>query len=81
MSLKPLIWQAVSALCRYGGPGSQAVDDRFSIGFETYLASSHNVAYASLDGRGTNSRGVDLKHLLYKKMATLEMEDQILGGQ
>ena len=66
---------------RYGGPGSQAVDYRFSIGYETYLASSENAVYAYLDGRGTASRGQDFKYLLYKRMATYEVEDQIIGAR
>ena len=67
--------------CSYGGAGSQAVDYRFSVGFETFMASTHNVVYAFLDGRGTTSRGQDFKHLLYRSMATVEVEDQILGCQ
>ena len=65
--------------CSYGGAGSQAVDYRFSVGFETYMASSEGAVYAFLDGRGTTSRGQNFKHLLYRSMATVEVEDQILG--
>ena len=65
----------------YGGPGSQAVNSVFSTGYETYLASTHNVVYAFMDGRGTVGRGEEFKHLLYRKMATIEVEDQLIGTE
>ncbi|KAL5005835.1 hypothetical protein ScPMuIL_016993 [Solemya velum] len=37
----------------YGGPGSQQVKQEFSLGWETYLASSHNIICAFVDVRGT----------------------------
>jgi len=66
--------------CRYGGPGSQKVTERFHIGWETYLASSESVVYTSLDGRGTASRGNRFKYLLYRKLGSIEIEDQLLAG-
>ncbi|KAI0239208.1 Prolyl endopeptidase FAP [Lamellibrachia satsuma] len=63
----------------YGGPGSQRVSERFSLGWHTYMASSHRVVYASLDGRGTASRGDLYLFQLYRQLGTLEVEDQLLG--
>ena len=65
---------------RYGGPGSQKVTERFQLGWETYLASSEKVVYASLDGRGTSSRGNRFKFLLYRNLGSIEIEDQLLAG-
>ena len=64
---------------RYGGPGSQRVSERFSLGWHTYMASSRRVVYASLDGRGTASRGDLYLFQLYRQLGTLEVEDQLLG--
>jgi dipeptidyl-peptidase-4 len=64
----------------YGGPGSQKVTERFQLGFETYLASSEEIVYASLDGRGSASRGNRFKYLLYRKLGLVEVEDQLLAG-
>jgi len=66
--------------CRYGGPGSQKVTERFQLGWETYLSSYESVVYASLDGRGTASRGNRFKYLLYRNLASIEIEDQLLAG-
>jgi len=65
---------------RYGGPGSQKVTERFQLGWETYLASSEKIVYASLDGRGTSSRGNRFKYLLYRNLGSIEIEDQLLAG-
>ena len=51
------IWQFNVLFCpnRYGGPGSQRVNNRYIIDFHTHLVSSERVAYAFVDGRGTGS--------------------------
>lgn len=64
----------------YNSPGSQRVTEKFQLGWETYLVTSEEVVVASLDGRGTASRGNKFKHLLYRKMAVVDVEDQLLGG-
>ncbi|CAD5116647.1 DgyrCDS5517 [Dimorphilus gyrociliatus] len=65
----------------YGGPGSQRVTERFSIGWEHYWTTSQNVVHIALDGRGTNNNGTHFMHLLYRKVGTLEVEDQITGAK
>ncbi|KAK2155042.1 hypothetical protein LSH36_251g08017 [Paralvinella palmiformis] len=65
----------------YAGPGSQAVDFRFETGFDTYMVSSHNIVYVRIDGRGTTSRGDAFKYLVYRKLATIEIDDQIAGAR
>ena len=38
---------------RYGGPGSQTVDERWSVGWHTYLASNRDFIVANIDVRGS----------------------------
>jgi len=61
----------------YGGPGSQKVDYRWSVGWCEYLATTRNFVYASIDGRGTGFQSDEYKFLIYRNMGTLEMVDQI----
>ncbi|XP_048454758.1 prolyl endopeptidase FAP-like isoform X2 [Rhincodon typus] len=61
----------------YGGPGSQKVDDRFSIDWATYLASTERVIVASFDGRGSAYQGDKIMHAIYRRLGTYEVDDQI----
>ncbi|XP_067843476.1 dipeptidyl peptidase 4 [Heptranchias perlo] len=61
----------------YGGPCSQKADDRFSIGWATYLASTEGIIVASFDGRGSGYQGDKIMHALYRRLGTYEVEDQI----
>ncbi|CAD7080974.1 unnamed protein product [Hermetia illucens] len=61
----------------YGGPDSYSVVDRWSIDWGSYLASSHSVIYAKIDGRGSGLRGEKLLHSIYLKLGTGEIDDQI----
>ena len=38
---------------RYGGPGTQTVDSRWGIGWNTYLASKRDFIVANIDVRGS----------------------------
>ena len=40
----------------YGGPESQTVDNRWSIGWKDYLVTNYNIVYGSIDGRGTGGQ-------------------------
>lgn len=59
----------------YGGPDSNAVLDRWSMDYGTFLA-SQGIIYVKIDGRGSGLRGDALMHQIYKKMGTVEIEDQ-----
>lgn len=61
----------------YGGPGSQMVDDRWSVGWGDYLATSRNIVYASIDGRGTGFQSDEYLFKVYRNLGSVEMEDQI----
>jgi len=66
----------------YAGPGSQRVMKTFPIGgstanWLTYLKSSHKIAVVSLDSRGASGRGDKFKFEMYRKLMTVEIQDQI----
>jgi len=69
----------------YAGPGSQRVMKTYPIGgntnnWLTYMKSTHKVVVASLDSRGAAGRGDKFKFEMYRKLATVEVQDQILSG-
>lgn len=47
----------------------------------TYLKSSQQVVVASLDGRGSAARGDKFMYEIYRRLGTVEVEDQLIGGQ
>lgn len=60
----------------YGGPDSNAVLDRWSVDYGTYMASQNGVVYVKIDARGSGLRGDALMHQIYRKLGTAEIEDQ-----
>ena len=62
---------------RYGGPGSQLVNDRFRIDWGDYLASEKGIIYTSIDGRGSGYAGDAILHALNRGLGTGEVDDQI----
>lgn len=67
-------------MTQYSGPGSQTVENRFSFGWEEYLAQEGFVVVA-VDGRGTGGRGSDFKKCTYLQMGILETQDQVEAAQ
>ena len=67
----------ITSHCRYGGPGSQQVTHRFRLGWDAYLSSTENIIIVQVDGRGSGARGQTYLHSIYKKLGTLEVQDQI----
>lgn len=65
----------------YGGPNSQKVTQQFKLGWEEYLASSHNIIIGYADGRGGGGRGNRWLHANYRKLGTTEVQDTITAGQ
>lgn len=61
---------------QYSGPGSQQVLDKWSIGWEYYLASK-NYVVVCVDGRGTGARGSEFQKCTYQQMGILEARDQV----
>lgn len=65
----------------YGGPNSANVVGTWSIGWGTHLASNRSVVYAKIDGRGSGLRGDRLMYQIYRKLGTVEVQDQITGAR
>lgn len=66
----------------YSGPGSQTVKDLWDRqGLWHQLLAQKGYIIFQMDNRGTAGRGRDFKHLLYKKLGTLEVEDLIDGAK
>ncbi|XP_072274347.1 dipeptidyl peptidase 4-like isoform X2 [Pyxicephalus adspersus] len=65
----------------YAGPCSQKADQYFRLNWATYLASTENIIVASFDGRGSGYQGDKILHQLYKRLGTVEIEDQISAGK
>lgn len=63
-------------LTQYSGPGSQSVQDRWTMDWEDALVEKGYIV-ACADGRGTGFRGEQFKKLTYGKLGALEVEDQI----
>lgn len=53
------------------------VVDRFRIDWGYHLASARGVIYAMIDGRGSGYQGDSMLHEIYRRMGTVEIEDQI----
>lgn len=63
-------------LYQYSGPGSQEVTDRFSISWETYMASQGYIVVC-VDGRGTGGRGAEFEKCTYLNLGIKESRDQV----
>ena len=63
-------------MTQYSGPNSQEVLDRWSIGWEQYLA-SQGYLVACVDPRGTGARGEEFRKCTYMKLGKYESDDQI----
>ena len=66
---------------RYGGPDTQKVTKQFRLGWEEYLASSHDIIIGFADGRGGSGRGNRWLHANYKRLGTYEVLDTITAGK
>lgn len=67
-------------MVQYSGPDSQEVLDKYSFGWEHYLA-ANDVLVISVDGRGTGARGSEFRKCTYMKLGDLESIDQIEAAQ
>ena len=55
--------------------------EEFKLDWMLYLSASENVITASVDGRGSSGRGNDFLHEVYKRLGTVEVKDQLEGGE
>ncbi|KAG5877789.1 hypothetical protein JTB14_027673, partial [Gonioctena quinquepunctata] len=61
----------------YGGPDFNQISDAFSIPFHYYLVTKREYIYILIDGRGSGKDGQNKLFQMYRKFATVEVEDQI----
>uniref|UniRef100_U5EWK1 Venom dipeptidyl peptidase 4 n=1 Tax=Corethrella appendiculata TaxID=1370023 RepID=U5EWK1_9DIPT len=61
----------------YGGPNSYGVTDSFSLDWGSYFTGNQSIIYVKIDGRGSGLRGDKLLFQIYKRLGTVEIEDQI----
>ncbi|KAL4217433.1 Inactive dipeptidyl peptidase 10 [Mactra antiquata] len=65
----------------YGGPNTQYVTKAFSLEWEDYLASTHNIIIANVDPRGSSGRGDTWRHANYRRLGTNEVDDTIVAAK
>ncbi|KAJ5116369.1 hypothetical protein N7456_000717 [Penicillium angulare] len=61
----------------YAGPGSQTVDRKFTIDFQSYVASSLGYIVVTVDGRGTGYIGRKARCIVRGNLGFYEASDQI----
>ena len=57
------------------------MDERFALGLPMYLAGTHNIVYVRVDVRGTGGRGARYKHQIFRRLATVDVDDQMLAAR
>ncbi|CAI6282022.1 unnamed protein product [Periconia digitata] len=62
---------------QYSGPGSQTVDKKFKVDFQSYIASSLGYIVVTVDGRGTGFLGRKLRCITRGNIGAYEAKDQI----
>uniref|UniRef100_A0A4W4GR64 Dipeptidylpeptidase IV N-terminal domain-containing protein n=1 Tax=Electrophorus electricus TaxID=8005 RepID=A0A4W4GR64_ELEEL len=58
-------------------PGSQQVNERFRLDWDSVLVSSHDVIVARLDGRGSGFRGQKILQEVHTRLGVMEVQDQL----
>lgn len=61
----------------YGGPGSQQVDRKFNVDFQSYVASNLGYIVVTVDGRGTGFIGRKARTIIRGNIGYYEAKDQI----
>ncbi|XP_050307457.1 venom dipeptidyl peptidase 4 [Anthonomus grandis grandis] len=61
----------------YAGPGTNQISDAYSSGVSNYFVTNRNYIYIYIDGRGSGKDGFNKMFQIYRKMGTVEIEDQI----
>lgn len=68
---------SISIFCRYSGPGTQLVTQKWQIDWNTYLAGTKDYIVAQIDGRGSSGQGYRLLYEVYRRLGTVEVSDQL----
>ncbi|XP_015435502.1 PREDICTED: venom dipeptidyl peptidase 4 [Dufourea novaeangliae] len=61
----------------YAGPNTVRITESNTHGFESYMATNRSVIYGHIDGRGSAYKGSKMLFEIYRRMGTVEIEDQI----
>ncbi|GAB6022733.1 Inactive dipeptidyl peptidase 10, variant 2 [Chamberlinius hualienensis] len=61
----------------YGAPGTQKVNERFDIDWGYFLSSNKSFIYGMIDGRGSGFQGEKRKFEMYRRLGTVEVDDEI----
>lgn len=64
-------------LAPYGGPGSQSVSQRFSVGWHEYLTTELKYIVLIVDGRGTGFKSKKVRDPVRGRLGTFEARDQL----
>ncbi|KAI0833962.1 dipeptidyl peptidase IV N-terminal region-domain-containing protein [Hypoxylon sp. FL0890] len=66
---------------QYSGPGSQSVDKRFNVDFQSYVAAGLGYIVVTVDGRGTGFIGRKARVIVRKHLGETEAHDQIAAAK
>ncbi|ROT37187.1 hypothetical protein SODALDRAFT_313186 [Sodiomyces alkalinus F11] len=66
---------------QYSGPGSQSVTKKFTVDFQSYVASALGYLVVTVDGRGTGSIGRRARVAIRDHLGRYEALDQIAAAQ
>ncbi|XP_076375275.1 venom dipeptidyl peptidase 4 isoform X2 [Megalopta genalis] len=61
----------------YAGPNTVRVTDANTFGFESYMVTNRSVIYGHIDGRGSAFKGSKILFEIYRRLGTVEIQDQI----
>lgn len=65
----------------YGGPGSQSVNRKFGVNFQSYVASNLGYLVVTLDNRGTGFIGRKARTIVRGNLGRIEAADQIAAAK
>ncbi|KAI1466930.1 dipeptidyl peptidase IV N-terminal region-domain-containing protein [Daldinia caldariorum] len=66
---------------QYSGPGSQSVDKRFVVDFQSYVAANLGYIVVTVDGHGTGFIGRKARVVVRKHLGEIEAHDQIAAAK
>lgn len=61
----------------YAGPNTVRITEEATFGFEAYMVTNRSVIYGRIDGRGSAYKGSKMLFEIYRRLGTVEIEDQI----
>ncbi|KAI1302768.1 dipeptidyl peptidase IV N-terminal region-domain-containing protein [Xylaria venustula] len=66
---------------QYSGPGSQSVNKKFAVDFQSYVAANLGYVVVTVDGRGTGFIGRKARVIVRKNLGKWEAHDQIAAAK